>query len=256
MKKNTLKQKIGAGRVSVGTWMTLADEGIAEILSNAGFDWIVIDLEHSCISLDQMGRLIRIIELSDCSPFVRLTSNNPMQIKRVLDAGAHGIVVPMVESKEAALSAVQATRYPPYGNRSVGLARAQDYGRGFNEYWKWQETEITVVVQLESEVASENAKEILETPGVSGFIVGPYDLSASLGIPGDFENPKFLAALNRISDAAKIARVPSGIHIVEPNPILFRKAVSDGFSIIAYSVDTRFIETTVSASIDAIMSSK
>jgi 2-dehydro-3-deoxyglucarate aldolase len=120
-----LKQKLKNKDLTVGSWITLGNTSIAEILANAGYDWLVVDLEHTTISLEQAGELIRTIELAGVSPLVRLTNNDENQIKRVMDAGAHGIVVPMVKSADDAKYAVAATRYPPLGNRGVGLARAQ-----------------------------------------------------------------------------------------------------------------------------------
>ena len=144
-----LKQKIKNKKLTIGSWITLGNTSVAEILSNAGYDWLVVDLEHTTISLDQAGELIRTIELSGVPSLVRLTSNDENQIKRVMDAGATGIVVPMVKNVDDAKSAVAATRYPPLGNRGIGLARAQKYGVAFQEYLKWQNDGPVVVVQIE-----------------------------------------------------------------------------------------------------------
>ena len=105
-----LKNKLRCGDVCLGSWITLGDSGIAEIMSNAGFDWLVVDLEHTTISIDQAGELIRTIDLAGCAPLVRLTSNNSDQIKRVMDAGAHGIVVPMVNSVDDIKNAIVSLR--------------------------------------------------------------------------------------------------------------------------------------------------
>jgi 2-dehydro-3-deoxyglucarate aldolase len=120
-----LKQRLRNKELTIGSWITLGNTSVAEILSNAGYDWLVVDLEHSTISLEQAGELIRTIELAGVSSLVRLTSNDGNQIKRVMDAGAEGIVVPMVNNVDDAKFAVAATRYPPLGSRGVGLARAQ-----------------------------------------------------------------------------------------------------------------------------------
>ena len=125
-------------KISVGSWITLGHPSIAEIMCKAGFDWLAVDLEHSSITLKEAEELIRIINLCKVKPFVRLTSNNPDQIKRVLDSGAEGIIVPMVNNHQDAINAVEACYYPPLGKRSVGLARAQKYGVSLNEYIKWK----------------------------------------------------------------------------------------------------------------------
>src|SRR3990167_5583095 len=123
--KNTLKRRLHAKEPTIGSWITLGHTAIAEIMARAGFDWLVVDLEHSTISIEQAGELIRVIDLCGVAPLVRLTSNHPDQIKRVMDAGAHGIIVPMVNSADDAARAVAATSYFPKGIRGVGLARAQ-----------------------------------------------------------------------------------------------------------------------------------
>ena len=188
MKKyKTLKHKIINRDITIGSWITVGNNAIAEILANVGFDWLVVDLEHTTISLEQAGELIRTIELSGVTSLVRLTSNDENQIKRVMDAGAQGIIVPMVKNTKDATSAVAATRYPPQGNRGVGLARAQKYGASFKEYLDWQSdvnSGPVVVVQIEHIDAVNNLKQILNVDGVDAFIIGPYDLSCSMGIPG------------------------------------------------------------------------
>ena len=180
--------------ISIGSWITLGHTSIAEIMCNAGFDWLAIDLEHSSITLSQAEEMIRVINLCNVKPFVRLTSNNPDQIKRVLDAGAEGIIVPMVNSYNDAIKAVDSSYYPPIGKRSVGLARAQKYGIGLNEYIKWKRKNFTLIVQIEHVDAIGNLEEIFSIEKIDGYLIGPYDLSASLGIPGDFKT-KFLRAL-------------------------------------------------------------
>ncbi len=133
MKTISLKQKMRSGQQTVGSWITLAHPAIAEIMARAGFDWLVVDLEHSVITIREAEELIRTISLCGATPLVRLTANDAAQIKRVMDAGAHGIVVPMVKTKEDAVRAVSAVQYPPTGTRGVGLARAQGYWATFNE---------------------------------------------------------------------------------------------------------------------------
>ena len=134
-----LKDKLRKKQLSIGSWMSLGDTSIAEIMAKAGFDWLVIDMEHSAISTEQCQELIRIVDLCGSSPLVRIGENNPLLIKRAMDAGAHGIIVPMVNSRNDAENAVSALKYPPSGTRGVGLSRAQGYGTSFNKYKKWLE---------------------------------------------------------------------------------------------------------------------
>jgi len=245
--KMTLKEKLLNSQLTIGSWITLGNTSIAEILSNAGFDWLVVDLEHTTISLDQAGEIIRTIELAGTPSLVRLTDNDKNQIKRVMDAGAQGIVVPMVLSASDAIKAVSATRYPPLGNRGVGLARAQNYGVKFKEYFSWQadmNSGPVVIVQIEHIEAVDNLEEILNVEGVDAFIIGPYDLSCSMGIPGEFENPEFIKVIDKIVLTGLKMKVTSGLHVVEPDTKKLDAAVNAGHKFIAYSVDSRMLDVT------------
>ncbi|MBQ1497301.1 MAG: aldolase [Sphingomonas sp.] len=243
MKNERLKAKLAAGETAIGSWLTLPSVAIAEILALAGFDWLVVDLEHSVTSIDVAGDMIRVIDLCGVSPLVRLTSNDPDQIKRVMDAGAHGIVVPMVTNAEEARQAVAATRYAPAGIRGVGLARAQGYGATFRDYLDWQARGGPIVIaQIEHIDAVDALEEILAVDGIDAFIIGPYDLSASMGLPGQFDHPDFVAAMARIAATATRLGKTSGLHVVEPGAEGLRKAHAAGHRFIAYSVDIRMLD--------------
>src|SRR3990172_10775671 len=207
---SSLKQKLHSGRATIGSWITFGHVGIAEIMANAGFDWLTVDLEHSVISIATAGDLIRVIDLCGVAPLVRLTSNHSDQIKRVMDAGSHGVVVPMINCADDAARAVAAVHYAPEGVRGVGLARAQGYGVGFKEYFAWQKLNAIVIVMIEHKVALDHLDEILTVPGVDGFIIGPYDLSCSLGIPGQFDHPDFVAAKEHVLATARRLGICAG----------------------------------------------
>ena len=146
----TLELKLNAKNdLYLGSWITLAHPAIAEIMANSGFNWLAVDLEHSTITIREAEELIRIIDLAGVTPLVRLTANDANQIKRIMDAGSAGIIVPMVNSANDAVNAVNAVKYPPVGKRGVGLARAQGYGVKFNEYFEWQQSNSIVIVQIE-----------------------------------------------------------------------------------------------------------
>lgn len=252
MTKVGLKQKLNEGEVCIGSWLTLANSGIAEIFCNAGYDWLVVDLEHTTISIDQAGEMIRTIALTDTAPLVRLTSNDDDQIKRVLDAGAHGIVVPMVTSVTDAEKAIAATRYAPEGTRGVGLARAQGYGPKFSEYFEWQKESIVVIAQIEHIDALNHLDDILTTPGLDGFIIGPYDLSCSMGIPGNFDSKEFQQTIEFIRDVGRNVGCPAGIHIVEPDPNLTLDAVNQGYRFVAHTVDVRILDVAARAGLNLV----
>ena len=253
MISSNLKSLIQQKKVTLGSWITLSDPSISEIFANAGFDWLVVDLEHSAISIDQAINHIRTIELAGSVPLVRLTSNDPQQIKRVMDSGSKGIVVPNVKTANEAEIAVKATRYFPSGNRGVGLARAQQFGFAFEEYFSWQKKGgPIVVVQIEDKIAIENLTNIFNVDGVDAFFIGPYDLSASMGIPGEFDDPLFIKTIDYILEIGKRCNCPAGIHIVEPSKLLLANAIKKGYTFLAYSVDIRMLDVTSREGINSI----
>ena len=239
-----LKHKLLSGEKTIGSWLTMPSLAISELMAKVGFDWLTIDLEHSSLSIEQAGEMIRIIDLAGVSPLVRLTSNDGNQIKRVMDSGAHGIIVPMVKTKGDAEQAVSSVYYPPKGIRGVGLARAQHYGIGFHEYRDWLEENAIIIVQIEHIDAVNNLKDILSVDGVDGYIIGPYDLSASLGVSGEFDHSSMIEAMNEIYRVATSLGKYGGIHIVEPDTDLLKQSVLEGFTFLAYSVDFRMLDVS------------
>jgi 2-dehydro-3-deoxyglucarate aldolase len=240
--------------LTVGSWITLSHPAIAEIMAKSGFDWLAIDLEHSVITIREAEELIRIISLCNVTPLVRLTSNNPNQIKRVMDAGSHGIIVPMVNTPEDAENAVNAVKYPPLGKRGVGLARAQGYGAKFNEYLEWQKNEPVIIVQIEHIDAVNNLEKIFSVEGIDGYIIGPYDLSGSLGVPGQFEHPDFLAAMEQIKSVASNMNMTGGFHIIEPDTKKLKDCIKEGYRFIAYSLDIRMLDVACRDGLESVSS--
>ncbi len=236
-----LKLKLRKKKLSIGSWITLGHSAIAEIMANAGFEWLVVDLEHSVISLSEAEGLVRTIGSSGSIPLVRLPSNDPVIIKRVLDAGALGIIVPQVTSRKEATKAITSAHYPPKGDRGVGLARAQGYGASFDSYKQLNSDGFLVIAQIEHIDAVNCLEEIIES-GIDAIIIGPYDLSASMGIPGQFNEAKFINAIEKIIDITNRQDFPLGVHIVEPDLNELDKRVEQGFSFIAYSLDIRMID--------------
>ena len=228
---------------SIGTWLSLPNESVAEIFSKAGYDWVVIDLEHSSININQAEQLIRVIDLAGSKPFVRLSGHSSSQIKRVLDAGAKGILAPMVETKAQIDSIISACHYPPSGNRGMGLARAQGYGEANakSEYILTNSKNIEIYAQIESVAGIENLDSIF-SQDINGYFIGPYDLSASLGNPGIFNSEEFINAENQILQASKKHQVKSGYHLVEPNQDQIPILVNKGYDMIAFSVDIRMLD--------------
>ncbi len=231
--------------ISIGTWLSIPSEAVAEIFANAGYEWIVIDLEHSVININQAERMIRIIDLSGVKSLVRLSSHDSSQIKRVLDAGAKGIIAPMVETQNQIQNIISSCYYPPAGNRGMGLARAQGYGAttAKEDYLYKDANSIEVFAQIESLKGIKNLDEIFSC-NIDGYFIGPYDLSASIGSPGDFSSDAFKSAEREIINAAKNANIKRGYHLVEPDHKEIEVIHKKGYNMIAFSVDVRMLDFT------------
>lgn len=238
-------------KLYLGSWLTRPDLGITEIMAKSDyFDWLTIDIEHSVISLSQMEDMIRVIQPHNIDALVRLTDNDPVLIKRVLDAGADGIIVPMVNSAVDVKKAIDACFYPPKGIRGVGLARAQNYGPDFNKYKEEKQKNIKIIIQIEHKKAVENIKEIFAEKNIYGYFVGPYDLSASLGKAGEFEDKEVLENLERIKSAGIKYGIRSGYHVIEPDKNLINRKKSEGYSIIGVSLDMLFLHRGLELAFD------
>ena len=207
----------------------------------SGFDWLAIDLEHGLIDLETVYRLIQVIDCCGTIPLVRLQGNDDSTIRRVMDAGAGGVIVPMVNTAEEAQMAVNAVKYPPLGKRSFGLGRAHNFGLNFDEYVQTINNRSIVVIQIEHIDALKNLDEILQVPGIDAIIIGPYDLSGSLGVPGKFDHPKFKNAIQLIINQVKKSSVALGIHIVHPSKHELQEKRATGFTFIGLGMDSIFL---------------
>jgi 2-dehydro-3-deoxyglucarate aldolase len=238
---NSLKSQLYNGDLTIGSWITIGHTSIAEIMAQAGFDWLTVDMEHSAITLHQAQQLIQVIELAGVTPLVRVGNNDPNLIKRVMDAGAYGVIVPMVNNRKDAETAIRSVKYPPIGTRGVGLARAQGYGATFEKYKNWVNSESLVIVQIEHIKAVENLEDILRVEGVDAFIIGPYDISGSLGVPGQFDHPDVIAALTEIKDISNRLKKTSGFHVIPPLYEAVLEKIDEGYRFLAFSLDILFL---------------
>lgn len=238
-----IKAKLKRGEVSLGSWMSMGHLSIAEIIASAGYEWVVIETEHTAIDNHEVLRLLPAIEHAGAVPLVRLAWNDHVQCKAVLDSGAAGVLVPMVNSKAEAEAAVAAVKYPPQGTRGVGLARAQHYGQRFAEYVRDANDSTLVIVQIEHVDAVRNIEEILEVPGIDGTFIGPYDLSMSMGLPGQLEHPEVQQARRRVLEATKARGLAPGIHLVHPDRAAndIAQRVAEGYQFIALGTDILFL---------------
>ena len=234
----SFKKKLIRGDLLYGTIITLPATEIVEIFSQAGLDWLFVDLEHSAMSIRDAQALLQTAGArTPC--LVRVPANDEIWIKKALDIGAAGIIVPQVNRAEDAERAVQLCRYPPGGARSVGIARAQGYGTGFQEYVASANDEITVIIQIEHIDAVENISEILKVPGLDGLFIGPYDLSASMGKTGLTTDPAVQKAISQVKKCAGRADVPIGIFGATPEAV--EPYIQAGYTLIAVGIDTMLL---------------
>lgn len=239
--KSKLKEKLKKRQVSFGSWLTIPHPSIVEIMSSAGFEWLTIDIEHSAIDISTLQNLVAHVQANKMEALVRVSKNEEVIIKRVMDAGANGVIVPMVKNAEEARQAVSWVKYPPLGSRGVGLSRAQHYGLAFNEYNKWVQEEAVVIAQIEHIEGVNNLSEILDVEGIDGIIVGPYDLSASMGKPGMFYDDDVKEVLARIDKITLEKSRSLGFHVIESDYKKVLDKIKMQYNFLAFSLDFFFL---------------
>lgn len=222
--QNILKEKLKKGQAVIGTFISLGHPDVTELLSRLGFDWLLIDGEHSPISLETMQQMMQAMNGSNCTPIVRPQWNDIVIIKRILDIGAHGVLIPWVNTKEEAEYAVSACKYPPKGLRGYGPRRA---GLFDPDYFQTANDEILVIVQIETRKAVSNVDDILSVEGIDACFVGPLDLALSFGLSSPkWDDPEYMGAFDRVLEAAKKFGKPAGMFASQEN---IRWAIEKGF---------------------------
>jgi 4-hydroxy-2-oxoheptanedioate aldolase len=241
MRTNNVKAKLKRGEVSAGGWLSIGNIATARLMSRIGFDWLTIDAEHTAQHPELMAAMVATVADSQvCAPFVRVPTNSVEWFKWALDAGAWGVIVPMVNTREEAERAVSWAKYPPQGTRSIGGVFAQ-YGFGTtnrSEYAANANDEIMVIIQIESPTALENLEEILSVPGIDVAFIGPNDLHALLGLTPSSEGaePEFVAALEKVKEVAGRYNIPLGIFCSNGQAALQR--TKEGFQMVSTISDT------------------
>lgn len=235
------RQLLREGKPALGGWIQIGHPAVAELMAGEGFDWLCVDLEHTEIDAECFRNIALAVRGATCDLLVRLSACAPVQAKQMLDLGANGIIVPAVGSPDEARRAVEMASFPPRGLRGASFSRATDYGRNFGPYFRAHNDSVLVAVMIETAEGAANADAILAVPGIHAAFIGPYDLSASLGHPGDLDHPKVQDARRRILQACRDRNVPAGIHVVAPNPADIRARIAEGYRFIACSVDTQFV---------------
>ncbi len=211
MKGNPLKEKLSMGEPAFGAAISVPCMDVAEALASLGFDWLFIDMEHAPLGFRDVQNILQAVEHTGATPVVRVPWNDPVYVKRVLDLGVYNVIIPWVNSREEAEAAVRACRYPPRGIRGCGPRRASLYGLKMREYLESADSEVMVIVQVETVKAVKNLKDILSVEGVGATLVGPADLSASLGFLGQLDRPEVKETIRKIAEAHAGTGVIPGI---------------------------------------------
>ena len=245
MKTNPIKEKLQSGQPSFGTWLSLGNLHATRVLARSGFDWLTLDIEHAAFDWSQAAMIFAAVADAGCVPLARVPEGDHYCIKRVLDAGAWGIVVPMVDTVQQAKTAIAAAKYPPVGNRSVGGGmHSLNFSATAGDYYERANDEILVVLQTESPTGVKNAAEIYSLPGCDAIFVGPNDLKFNMrtadgGKPSDEEHE---ALIQEVIKVGKQVGTPTGIHAMSPESALER--ARQGMQFIAVASDLKMLNTS------------
>jgi 2-dehydro-3-deoxyglucarate aldolase len=244
-----LKDRMRRRERTFGGWVQLPSADVAEILAAAGFAWVVIDLEHGGIDRTAMVPLVRAIQGRGAVALARLMAGDPLLARQALDAGASGVIVPHVSDPVRYAAFVEACSWPPAGSRSVAFMRANDYGRAFGDYAVDAQDPV-IVPMIESRAGLANLDSILSAARADAVLIGPYDLSASLGAPGDFTSDAFREAEDVVLQTCARHGVAAGIHDVTPTPASIADRTARGYTFIACGMDTVFLSAGAAAILD------
>jgi len=245
-----IRKQVLSGQPMFGIGASLGSSIITELIGRNGYDWVWIDLEHGSGGMSQLIPQIQAIEPTKAVPIVRVPWNEPYLFKRVLDAGAAGIMVPFVSSATEAQQVVSAMRYPPDGCRGVAkFTRACGFGQGFDEYYAHANEELLTVVQLETPRSIENADAIAAVDGVDVLFIGPLDLSVAMGHPQEYSHPDFIAAMDTVIQACKRhGKVPG---ILVPLPGLLGPWLESGFRFLVVGSDGGLLASGLKSTLEA-----
>jgi 4-hydroxy-2-oxoheptanedioate aldolase len=236
---NPFTHAIRRGEKQIGLWLTSASTSSAEVIASAGYDWVVVDMEHAPNHMLSVRSQLQVLAASPTTALARPDWNDAVEVKRLLDLGADGLVFPMIQTVEEAEKAVASTRYPPRGIRGVsGVTRANKYGR-VRDYFDRIEDETTVILQLETVSAIERAEEIAAVDGVDGIFFGPADISADMGLLGQTMAPAVWELIWAAAEKLIAKDVPVGTLVLDP--AFAAKLLNDGFTFVACGVDTALL---------------
>ena len=235
-----IRNKLFTNQKSIGSWIQIPDSSSAEIIGQIGFDWVAVDMEHGSISLSQLPDIFRALELGNTLPLVRLAQGEEKDCKQALDAGASGVIIPMVNNANQLKKTIQYCKWPPAGKRGVSFSRANVFGYKFDSYKREAQSPL-IIAMIEDYQAVDNLDSILSVQGLDAILIGPYDLSASMGIIGKFSDQRFTKVTSKILKLAKKNNISAGIHIVEPSKLNVKNVTKKGYQFIVCAIDTVMI---------------
>ncbi len=241
-----LKARLRNGDLLIGVLVSIPSADVADVMSRVGFDYLWLDAEHSPADFSHVQMMVQAAG-GRCPCLVRVPENKEVWIKKALDTGCHGVVVPQIKSAAEAKQAVEACLYPPAGQRSVGITRAQGYGMSFQDYVGAANNELAIVLQVEHAQGVQNIQSIVSVPGIDAILVGPFDLSGSLNLLGQITHPQVQGAIEEVRRTCQTARVPLGIFTVDAPSA--KSWIEKGFSLIALSTDAAFLWKSAQAAL-------
>ena len=238
------RRDLSKGKALIGGWIQIPHSNIAEIMSSANYSWVGFDMEHGSFSIGDLPDLFRSVELNNKLPLVRLPNKNLEICSQALDAGCAGVIIPNIKNEAELSLLIKACYLPPHGTRGVGYSRANLFGKEFKKFIK-QNNKPIVIAMIENIYSVKKLEKILSVPGLDAILIGPYDLSASMGITGKFNNIKFKLIIDKIKKLSKKFKIPCGIHVIEPNFKVLKKYIKQGYKFLPFSTDTVLLNSAI-----------
>jgi len=248
---NRLKRDLAAGKICIGATITMNSPVVAELLSRVGFDWLWFEAEHTTLTEEAVNTMLQATNGADVSTVVRVPWNDKTIIKRMVDAGPDGILIPEINSREEAEYAVAAMKYPPLGERGAGLARAQGYGLAMSEYYQSANADVMTLLMIEHIEGVENIDAILKVPGVDSIMIGVLDLSGSMNLLGQTDHPAVEGAVQKVLAACQRANVSCGIIALDPDQA--NRRIQQGFTNIILAIDVLVLIAGTKAALGKVM---
>ena len=247
MNKRNIKKfrkDLKQGKTLIGGWIQISNSNIAEIMSNAHYSWIGFDMEHGSFSIGDLPDLFRSVEINNKLALVRLPNKNLEICSQALDAGCAGVIIPNIKNEIELNLLKKACYLPPHGSRGVGFSRANLFGKKINR----QNNKPIIIAMIENINTVKRLEKILSVQGLDAILIGPYDLSASMGMTGKYNNSKFKLIIEKIKQLSKKFKVPCGIHVIDPNYKALMKYAKLGYQFLPYGSDTVLLNSALKSS--------